>query len=158
MNDNRISANLTAEIRDRILGEINAIKTQLPFLIDISKDERSSLPKMGDKSRAFVLRALEVATQNDSFLPRSFDVAEMRKDVEITNHLAAIATALAALTELVEDTYILAGSEAYSAALVVYQSAKANGQGEALDDALDSLAQRFARKSNTTTENPPLPK
>jgi hypothetical protein len=158
MNDNRISANLTAEVRDRILSEINAIKAQLPFLIDISKDERSSLPKMGDKSRAFVLRALEVATQKDSFLPRSFDVGEMRKDVEMTNNLAAISTALAALTELVEDTYILAGSEAYSAALVVYQSAKANGQGEALDDALDSLAQRFARKSSSTTENPPLPK
>lgn len=38
------------------------IKQKLPFLIDLIAEERKSLPKMGDKSRAFVSKALEVAT------------------------------------------------------------------------------------------------
>lgn len=39
------------------------------------------------------------------------------------------------------------GSEAYAAALLVYQFARAAGKGSALDTALDGMAQRFARKS-----------
>ncbi len=31
----------------------------------------------------FVSKALEVTTQNPGFLPRSFDLDEMRKDVEL---------------------------------------------------------------------------
>jgi hypothetical protein len=38
---------------------------------------------MGDKSRAFVSKALEVARQNPDFLPRSFDLDEMKRDVEL---------------------------------------------------------------------------
>ncbi|BAZ66295.1 hypothetical protein NIES4106_10450 [Fischerella sp. NIES-4106] len=63
-------------------GAITTIKQKLAFLIDLSNEERKALPKMGNKSRAFVSKALEVATQNSEFLPRSFDLEEMRKDVQ----------------------------------------------------------------------------
>ena len=113
---------------------------------------------MGDKSRAFVGSALQLATQDDSYLPRSFDVAEMRKDVELAEALYPISVALKQLTEFVDDTYIQVGSEAYTSALVVYQSAKRNGQGAALDGLLDALGQRFARKSKAPPdEEPPNP-
>lgn len=150
--ENRIDAVLTDADRDNVLGLLNDIRTRLPFLIDLTIEERQSLPKMGDKSRAFVNQAATLAEQNDDFLPRSFDVAEMRRDVDLTNQLLPILTALAQLIEFVEDTYLLAGSDAYSAALIVYNSAKRNGQGEALDNLLDALGQRFARKSKG---NPP---
>jgi hypothetical protein len=110
---------------------------------------------MGDKSRAFVTQALTVAEQDDSFLPRSFDSAEMRKDVELTEALLPIWTAISSLKELVDDTYTLAGSEAYVSALIVYQAAKANGKGSALDATLDALGQRFARKSKGKTPDTP---
>jgi hypothetical protein len=54
----------------------------LPVLIDLTTKERRALTKMGDKSSAFVIKALEVAKQNPDFLPRAFNVEEMRKDVE----------------------------------------------------------------------------
>ncbi len=63
-------------------------------------------------------------------------------------------TALKQLSEFVDDTYVQVGSEAYTAALIVYQSAKRSGQGAALDGLLDSLGQRFARKSK---DAPPPP-
>ncbi|HMS39966.1 MAG TPA: hypothetical protein PKE69_07065 [Pyrinomonadaceae bacterium] len=152
--ENRIDAVLTDADRDNVLTIINDIRARLPFLIDLTIEDRQSLPKMGDKSRAFVSQALALAEQNDEFLPRSFDVTEMRRDVDLTTQLLPILTALAQLVELVEDTYLLAGSDAYSAALIVYSSAKRNGQGEALDNLLDALGQRFARKSKG---NPPTP-
>ena len=152
--DNRIDADLSAANRDTILTAVAQIRTLLPFLIDLSPEERQALPKMGDKSRAFVSGALQLAQQDDSYLPRSFDVAEMKRDVELADALYPIMVALKQLSEFVDDTYIQVGSEAYTAALLVYQSAKRNGKGSALDGLLDALGQRFARK---TKESPPTP-
>ncbi len=47
----------------------------------------------------------------------------------------------------IEDTYLAAGSDAYGQTLVVYQAAKLAGKDGSLDEHLDSLSRRFARKS-----------
>lgn len=160
--DNRINATLSQADATAIMDAINTIRTKLPFLVDLTIEERRSLPKMGDKSRAFVGQALEVARQNDDVLPRSFDVTEMGKDVELANALQPIVVALTQLQELVDDTYMLVGSEAYAAALLVYHYARSSGKGSGLDNTLDDLGQRFARKSKAASEppptNPPTPK
>lgn len=78
-----ISAVLTQADRDAVMDAVATIKAKLPFLVDLSADDRKALPKMGDKSRAFVSKALEVATQNPDFLPRSFNLEELRKDVQL---------------------------------------------------------------------------
>lgn len=151
MPDNRIDATLAPADTTTVMDAINTIRTKLPFLLDLTVDERRSLPKMGDKSRAFVSQALEIAKQNQDILPRSFSVEEMTRDVELANALQPVMIALTQLQELVEDTYMQVGSEAYTAALLVYQYARAGGQGEALDGLLDALGQRFARKSRPST-------
>jgi hypothetical protein len=83
MPDNRISATLSQADQQAVLDAVNTIRQKLPFLIDLSPEERHTLLRMGDKSRGFVAQALEVATLNPDILPRSFDAAEMRKDVEL---------------------------------------------------------------------------
>ena len=62
---NRIDASISTTVRDEILDLIAQIRTKLPFLIDLSPEERQTLPKMGDKSRAFVSGALQLAEQDD---------------------------------------------------------------------------------------------
>lgn len=151
--ENRIEATLSAADRDSVLNAIKQIRNLLPFLIDLSPEERQGLPKMGDKSRTFVGQALELAEHDDSYLPRSFDVAEMKRDVALAESLYPIMVALKQLTEFVDDTYTQVGSEAYTSALVIYQSAKENGQGAALDGLLDSLGQRFARKTRERSKS-----
>ena len=146
MPDNRVSATLGETDLQAVLA-INTIRTKLPFLIDISPEERRSLPRMGDKSRGFVTQALEVATLNPDIPPRSFDVDEMRKDVELLSALSPVMASLSQLSELVEDTHMEVGSEAYASALLIYQYARSAGKGSALDGALDAPSQRFARKS-----------
>lgn len=152
---NRIDATITTIDRDKVLQNIAEIKMLLPFLIDLSPEDRQSLPKMGDKSRAFVANSLQLAEHDDQYLPRSFDVPEFRRDVELAETLYPISVALRQLSEYVDDTYIQVGSEAYTAALVVYQSAKRNGKGAALDALLDALGQRFARKSKDEADKTP---
>ena len=124
-----ISATLSTTTRDEILVNINAIKTQLPFLIDLTTDERRGLSKMGDKSSAFVTKALEVATQNPDFLPRSFNIEEMRKDVELMQMMQPILMVINQLQDLVEDTYMQVGSEAYTAALSVSPTPRTRHRG-----------------------------
>ncbi|MEW6499355.1 MAG: hypothetical protein AB1589_43810 [Cyanobacteriota bacterium] len=147
MTSNRVSASLTQSDREAVMAAIATIKSKLPFLIDLTVEERKALPKMGDKSRAFVSKALEVATQNPDFLPRSFDIEEMRRDVELFESMYPIVMAMMQLQELLDDTYMTVGSEAYGAALSVYNYAKASGQGAGLEAVVDELGQRFARKS-----------
>lgn len=150
MNNNRVSATLSKETINQILGAVAAIREQLPFLVDLTVEERKSLPRMGDKSRAFVSKALELASQNSDFLPRSFDIDEFRKDVELYDAIYAVRQSLMILAENVDDTYQLAGSEAYSSALVVYHSAKSGKIGvEGLDDVIGELKKRFIRKSKS---------
>jgi hypothetical protein len=155
MADNRIDATLSQADRQDVLDAINTIRTKLPFLIDLTTEERRFLPKMGDKSQAFVTQALTVAEQNPDVLPRSFDVAEMRRDVELAEALRPVMTALTQLQELVEDTYLEIGSEAYTSALMIYSYMRAGGKGAALDEAASQLGQRFARKTKKAAPSSP---
>jgi len=147
MNDNRVSAVLTPADVDAVMAAIATIRQKLPFLIDLTPEERHDLPKMGDKSRAFVSAALTFAQQNVDILPRFFDVEEMNKDVSLFAALQPIYAALTQLYELLDDTTLTVGSEAYTAALLVYHSAQGTNKGAGLDELLDAMGQRFARKS-----------
>ncbi|MBV8857437.1 MAG: hypothetical protein JOZ02_10940 [Acidobacteria bacterium] len=153
MPDKQISATLSEADRQAVLDAINIIRAKLPFLIDLTPAERKSLPKMGSKGRGFVDKALEVAEQNPDIVPRSFDVEEMRRDVKLFEALLPLVTAFAQLNELLNDTYTAVGSEAFVAALRVYQFVRAAGKGSALDGAIESLGQRFTRKPRTRPGN-----
>jgi hypothetical protein len=157
MADNRIDTTLSQADQQAVLDAINTIRTKLPFLIGLTPDERRDLPKMGDKSRAFVQQALTLAQQNTDILPRSFDVEEMRRDVELIESLQPIRQALAQLQELVEDTYLEIGSEAYTAALMVYNYAQTSGKSGMLDQMVDQMGQRFARKARKSATEQPKP-
>jgi hypothetical protein len=147
MPEAKVSAKLSPADREAVMQAITTIKEKLPFLVDLTTEERKSLPKLGDKSRAFVSKALEIAAQNPDFLPRSFDLNEMRRDIELFEALYPILLSLTQLQELVDDTSVAVGSEAYAAGLMVYNYAKASGKGAGIETMVDDLGRRFARKS-----------
>ncbi len=146
MNENRISASLSQTDVDAILGAIKTIKEKLPFLLNLTVDERRALNKPGDRSCNFVDKALEVAAQNPDILPGLFNIEEMRKDIELSQKLQPILLALSQLQEVVDNTAAVVNSEAYAAALRVYGYAKSAGKAAALQDTLDDLGKHFTRK------------
>lgn len=153
MSTNRISATLSPEGHQAVIDAIATIRKEMPFLVDLSLEERKTLTKMGDRSRGFVDQAYILAMQNPDFLPRSFDLEEMKRDVELFRALHPLMMALNQLHELMEDTYMAAGSEAYSAALAVYSYAKADRTGLALDSAVKELSRRFARSRGRSEDS-----
>jgi hypothetical protein len=154
MPEQRISAVLTPADLDTILESINIIKQKLPFLLTLTADERRALPKAGDKNRAFVLKALEVAVQNPTILPGIFSVEEMKKDVELGPPLQSILLAVARLEEMLNDTIAVVNGEAYSAALSVYNYARASGKDAALQGTVEELGKVFSKKARATAAKP----
>jgi hypothetical protein len=151
MNENRVSGSLSSDAKAAVQSALETIRQQLPFLIGLDPEARRSLPRMGDKSRAFVRKGLEAANQNPGMLPRAFDLDEFGRDVALDEALLPIAESIRRLAEMVDDTLTAVRSDAYLAALVVYQSAKHAGKNSGLDGALDELGRRFVRKSGGGT-------
>jgi hypothetical protein len=141
-----ISAALSQNDRDAISSAITTIQKRLPFLVDLVSKDRATLPKMGNKTRSFVSNALEVANRNPDFLPRSFDVDEMRKDLELFHDLSGLLMSLTQLQDMVNDTCLLVGSEAYTAALTVYNYAKTSGVStNGLEPIVDEMREHFRK-------------
>lgn len=157
MNIDLVKGELSADQQQAVFGLIAQIQGQLPFLIDLNTEERRALPKLGDKSRAFVDQGLVMATQNSGILPRNFDINEYQRDVALVRQLEPVVAALGQLQGRLEDTLLAAGSDAYSQTLLVYQAAKLAGKNGSLDQHLEGLSRRFARKSpNSATSSPTL--
>lgn len=154
MSTNRISATLSDADQAAVMTAIATIKEKLPFLLSLTMEERKALPKMGDKNQPFAHKALEIATQNPDFLPRSFNLEEMRRDVELFGEMYPIVMAMTQLQSMIDDTYVTVGSEAYASALQVYNYAKASGKDSGLEPLVTELGQRFARKVKREKSQP----
>ena len=150
MPDQNISATLSVAERDEVIAAFNTIKQKLPFLVDLSAEERRAMTKMGDKSNAFVSKAVEVATQYPDIIPRAFNIEEMKKDVDLLQMLQPILMAANQVQDLIEDTYMQVGSEAYMAALSIYNYTKNSPAGTALDGVAGDMGRRFARRPRAT--------
>jgi hypothetical protein len=154
MNGNLVSATLSSEDVAAVKAAVETIHQKLPFLHGLDPEARRSLPRMGDKSRAFVRKCLEVGNQNPGLLPRAFDLNEFARDVALDEAMLPVAETIRKLAEMVEDTQTAVRSDAYAAALAVYSSLKQGGKGQGLDGALDDLGRRFVRKSTGAAPAP----
>ncbi|MCU7845944.1 MAG: hypothetical protein KZQ93_19090 [Candidatus Thiodiazotropha sp. (ex Monitilora ramsayi)] len=155
MSQNLISAEFTAEEQAAALAAIQQIQT-LPFLIGLSNSEKRKLNKMGDKSLAFVDRALSIAQQNPEMLPGNFDLEEFERDVSLYHSLIPINIALSKLSELIDSTMIAVGSDAYNSALEVYAFAKMTDGVSGLEDLRSTLSGRFRKGGSRNSHAPEL--
>ena len=155
MPTNRIDAAFTAEQREKARAALATLAEALPFLIDLPTEDRTTMLKFGEKNRSFVVKALAIAEAHPDILPRSFDVDEFRTSVALVEGLYPLRHAGEPLSRRIDDTYFAAGSEAYAAALVVYQYAKVHNLASgALEETLDDLGRRFARKGKRSDATP----
>ena len=145
MIEQKVSAALSTNDLEDIMDAIAIIREKLPFLSGLTPNERQQLVKLGRKSQTFVSQALDVAETHSDLMPRCLDATEARRDLVLFETLNPILQNLNQLCKLVEDTQMIAGSEAYAAARMAYNSIKANGQGSGLDDVIESLSRRFQK-------------
>jgi hypothetical protein len=122
---NRISFAMPEEDMQAVLAALAVLQQKLvPNLIDLGVDDRRALPKMGAKSVDFVGKALKYARDNPELKPGFVDLDEFERDLSAVDALRALQRPLNKLADMVDDSVVLSGSEAYAAALSFYQATK----------------------------------
>ena len=96
----------------------------LPKLKILSAQDRRELPKMGDKSVGFVQKSFDYGQIHEALRPPYLDLAAFAIDLNALKILQLIDRKLTPLMEALHDSQALAGSEAYQAALLFYNSVK----------------------------------
>jgi hypothetical protein len=146
-SSNKISFAPSADEMQALLAALQGLMDKLePLLVDLNVEERHGLPKMGTRTVEFVGKALEYARDNPEFWPAYFDVDEFARDLAAIDKLRALQRPLNHLADMVDDSLLLSGSEAYAAALSFYLSIKAAAKRGLTGAALiaDDLGTQFA--------------
>lgn len=155
MSKNQISVEIPQEILTEINAKLQEVKTLLaPYMGSMTLEERKSLPKMSDKTVAFVSKVVEYTNSNPKFIPPMMDAVEFKKDYTVNQALAPLHANAQQVREIMRDTIMLAGHEAYVQALYYYGSIKLaakSGDAEA-KTILEDLSKRFPR-GKTPTES-----
>ena len=158
-DDNRISAELTAAAVTAVEGAIATIRTNLPFLISLTNDERRRLVKLGDNRLALDEDAFSLMTNNPSLVPSFVDTVELGRDRTLRTQLDDIRLALQLLLNDIEGTEMAVGSDMLMAYLSFYANAReAAKRGVPGAQAIvDVLSTHFARGSSPSGPTPPEP-
>lgn len=115
---NVVSIEIPAAVLAEVQELINQASIKLaPYLVALTPQERHDLPKMADRTVAFVSKALQYAQSNPEFAPAYLNVPALQVDVKAVQDLTSIEHPLENLVSQLNDTIMQAGSEAYVAGL-----------------------------------------
>lgn len=146
---NKLSGAISPADKQAVLQQLATIRQQLSpvLLFNLTPDDRVGMAKMGDKSLAFVQKALDYAQKNSALVPTYLDVTEATKDLALVTDLREIAHELKTLCQAIEDTLTMAGAEAYEASLIFHASVKGASRNNAAGSQAiyEDLVQRFPR-------------
>lgn len=124
-SSNQISLSIPPEVVDQVKQLYAQANTILaPYLISLTNDQKAGLPKMGEKSIPFVTKGAEYLSIPSTPAPPYIDPAELNIDLAAYETLRQIRQAAAPTVEMLDDTMLLCGSEAYVAVLALYNYLK----------------------------------
>ena len=147
---NQLSISIPEETIAAVLQNLQNCKSLLePYLLALTPEERHSILKMGDKTVATVLKTKEYVVTNPQFVPSYMNVDEFVANTTVVMQLTPITNLATQLSRDVEDTVMVAGSEAFQEALLYYgQIKEAASKGvPSAEPIYDDLKQRFAKKT-----------
>jgi hypothetical protein len=157
--ENNISIQIPAETLSKVKANLQECAELLkPYLIALTPDDRQDLPKMSDKTLPFVEKVLDYVTSNPEFAPAYLSVPELKIDMAAFNELMSLLQLAEPLCDNLRDTQMLAGSEAYTAALAYYNSVKQAAKMNVPNakTIFEDLSKRFERSpyKRRETQNP----
>lgn len=122
---NEYSKVIPQEVLDKVNAKLLECYNELkPFCVELTNDERVELPKLGVRNTGKVSSITNEMAVAPEYAPIMFDMTEVTKDFNVVSVLSPIATQVANIDMLVNDTLILAGSEAFQGCMEYYNSVK----------------------------------
>jgi len=122
--ENRIDVIFSEELKNQSLQGITGIRSALPFLIRLPESERKSSQFLDDGRKPFTEKAHELATRNAVINPGDALLQAGEHDLKLYTGLSIIENELKQLLEMVRDTKLQAGAEAYEVSRFIYMKAK----------------------------------
>lgn len=159
LTNNRLNVTATPAQVTAVKTALQTILTNLPFLIGLTTDERTVLPAIDVNNKVFTEDAITAGVNNTAMLPAFISVPNMQTDMTLFSQLDEIIILMKQLLEKLEDTQLLAGSEAYSSALMLYKmfGSAADAGISGADAIVTQLRARFTSQGNTPAKPPQNP-
>lgn len=152
---NDVSIVIPPEVLTEVKDAVTLIRTKLePYLVALTPDERKTLPKMSDKTVAFVEKVLGYTESTPDFAPPYMKVDEMKIDVKAVEDLNSILKPLQQIESNLDDTVMVCGSEAYVSGLSYYNSVKMAAKLDipSAKSIYDDLKKRFTNRPKASAE------
>src|SRR5688500_13165057 len=125
MPNPNISGALTLAQKTAIKGNIDNNKLVIDaFGVNLTPEGRRTLAKTGPDSLSFVEKALQIAKLHATSVPGDMTMLEFEKDVVLFQDLTELKLHHDPYFELINDTLMAVGSEAYRQALRIYATVK----------------------------------
>jgi hypothetical protein len=148
---NNVSIELTEAELQSVREAVDTLKAILsPHLMALSPADRKRIPITSDGTVPFVEKTMDYAKADAHFLPPYVDLRELDKDWMAVKNLLPVYRDLKQLESNLNDTLMVAGSEAYVGALGYYNSVKYGARLNVADAKViyEDLRKRFERGSN----------
>jgi hypothetical protein len=143
---NEFNQTIPPAVLQQVQQHLDAIKGALaPYLTSLTPEERKTMPRMADKTVAFVTKTADYAASTPAFVPGFVDLAELTQDVAGVSALTPLRQQFEQLALDTDSTVMLAGSEAYTNSLTIYTNIKflAKNKQPGAQAAYDDLSVRF---------------
>ena len=141
---NKISTTFSESDKATVLTKIQEVKDAMPFLINLTVEEKKRLKGIGNKNVSYVQKCLEGALAFPNELKANFNIAEFQKDVHLFNNLLGVQLACLSLFELIDDTMKASGIDAMGSSSEVYESLKSSAKSNASVKAIvNEIGERF---------------
>lgn len=153
-----IDVSLSDVEKQAVKDQLAGVLQKLPFLVNLTVDERRAIFKAGPDSLSFVKNALTAAQNNPNIFPPSFSTAAFQRDVELFDALTEIQTIAESILSQIDDTRLAVGGEAMQEATQAYNYVKAAAKGTpGLKPVADQLSERFQRTATPRQPDTPKP-
>lgn len=141
-----IDASLSVADIQAIKDAFAAILTKLPFLVNLTVEERKKIFKTGPDRLSFVKNAATGAQANPDIFPASFSITGFQRDVVLFDVLTEFGTMAESVASQIDDTRLAVGGEAMQEATQVYNYVKEAAKTKpGLKPLADQLGEQFQK-------------
>lgn len=158
LTNNRLDVVATPAQITAAKAALESFDTNLPFLIGLTPEEKEKLPAIDVDNKIFTEDAINAGVNNAAMLPAYLSVSSIQTDMTLFNQLDELIPMMRQTLEKLEDTRFLAGSEAYTTALMLYKLFIAAAEsGVPGADAIVAQLKGFTAKGNSPVNRPVSP-
>lgn len=100
---------------------LDAIQSNMPFLHQLTADERRMLHLINVETRIFTENTIHVLVNNPDKQPEGFNIEEKQKAMALYRQLEDLRIAVNLLAKRICDTQLLVGNQTYLSALAGYR-------------------------------------